>query len=576
MVTGMDRDTYYALSAGEIEMDFFCSNCLANLANDPHSPVPNQPSLDGSFQAEGPNEAPPSPGPVNGSFHFQADGSFEVPDPNRNLEDTIADVSVEDNLPVDEGGEVTFELIEFGTKRGHHKLADSNGFSYTRKEKTPRPSGAIYWTCKRRPTGPGKCPATVIEKPAGMYRRGNNRHNHPPEMQAATNLRIQAKVRQRAVENLFRSAGQIVEEVVMEEVDVRAPNPDLPSITNMVRMANKRRQELRPKDPTTLDFELEEQHIPEGFFRKDIRFEDHRHIILASDHQLKMLGGMKTWYMDATFKVVAKPFYQLFGIHGFVREDDAEKQVPLVVVFMSHKGKEDYKKVLKKILRLLPGDPKVKTFVMDFEAGMWQAVRSLFPGKTRRGCAFHWAQAVLNKIKEFGLIQVYRQREGAHRLMRYLMSLHMLPYEHVRSTFEALCREADNANDARLDRLTAYMRDTWMESIFWEVSEWVVFMEPVRTNNDTEGWHRRLKQKANRVHLPFYLLVHLLKKEADFVSLQVQQVTYKRLKKYQRARYRSIQGKLFSYWKDYAEGRRTTSSLLRACSRVYAPVVDGE
>eukprot|EP00058_Branchiostoma_floridae_P026639 XP_002612130.1 hypothetical protein BRAFLDRAFT_96074 [Branchiostoma floridae] len=91
--------------------------------------------------------------------------------------------------------------------------------------------------------------------------------------------------------------------------------------------------------------------------------------------------------------------------------------------------------VLKKILRLLPGDrePKVTTFVMDFEQGMWQAVKGvagLFPGKTRRGCAFHWTQAVYRKIQELGLQEAYRRREGAHRLLRNL-SLLMLPHEHV-------------------------------------------------------------------------------------------------------------------------------------------------
>ncbi|CAH1248607.1 Hypp8295 [Branchiostoma lanceolatum] len=56
----------------------------------------------------------------------------------------------------------------------------------------------------------------------------------------------------------------------------------------------------------------------------------------------------------------------------------------------------------------------------------------------------------------------------------------MLPYEHVRSTFDTLCQEADDANDPRLDRLTVYMHNRWMESAMWKVSEWVVFMEPVQ------------------------------------------------------------------------------------------------
>ncbi|KAI8502630.1 hypothetical protein Bbelb_193320 [Branchiostoma belcheri] len=56
-------------------------------------------------------------------------------------------VSVEDDFPVDEGGETTFKLIDAGTKRGRPKLADSVGYSYTVKEKKLY---AVYWTCSRR------------------------------------------------------------------------------------------------------------------------------------------------------------------------------------------------------------------------------------------------------------------------------------------------------------------------------------------------------------------------------------------------------------------------------------------
>ncbi|KAI8516267.1 hypothetical protein Bbelb_048480 [Branchiostoma belcheri] len=395
----------------------------------------DQPSLDGSFQVE----APPSPPPQlpDGSFNFQADGSFEVPD--RNLEDTIGDVSVEDNLPVDEGSETTFKLIDEGTKRGRSKLADSDGYSYTVKKKPY----AVCWTCSRRQRG-NKCPATVVEG-NGVYWWGGHRYTHPPIMHAATNLQIQASV----------------------------------------RMANKRRQALRPKDP---EFDLQEEHIPAASSVLTSA-KTGRHLVFATDHQLKLLARAKTWYMDATFKVVGKPFYELFGIHAFVREDDTEKQVLLAMVFMSNKDKKDYKKVLKNILRLLPGEPKVTTLVMDFE----------------RGCDRRCGQSCRGRQGD-GLQEAYRRREGVYRLLRNFMGLPMIPHEHVRSTFDALCQDAANAHDERLDRL-------------------------------------RLKQKANRLHLPLYLLVRLLKREADVVTLQVQQVSFKKLKRYQRARYASVQGK---------------------------------
>eukprot|EP00058_Branchiostoma_floridae_P021029 XP_002606519.1 hypothetical protein BRAFLDRAFT_91897 [Branchiostoma floridae] len=115
------------------------------------------------------------------------------------------------------------------------QLADFYGYSYTVKE-TTRPY-AIY--CSRKKTG-DKCPTTVIER-AGVYRKGNDRRDHPPEMNAATNLRIKVK------------------------------------------------------KPTMLDFDLKEQHLPDGFFKADIRFDGHRHLVFTTDQQLKLLSTAKTW-----------------------------------------------------------------------------------------------------------------------------------------------------------------------------------------------------------------------------------------------------------------------------------------
>ena len=59
-----------------------------------------------------------------------------------------------------------------------------------------------------------------------------------------------------------------------------------------------------------------------------------RHIIFASNRQLDVLASSKVWYMDGTFKIVRKPFTQMFSIHAFLRTGDDTKQVPLVFCMM--------------------------------------------------------------------------------------------------------------------------------------------------------------------------------------------------------------------------------------------------
>ena len=78
------------------------------------------------------------------------------------------------------------------------------------------------------------------------------------------------------------------------------------------------------KEPTQPDSEPDHAdsiyvHDLDSFVRADIQVQGRRHIVLASDNMVSLLQQAKTWYIDATFKVVKDPFSQLFTVHAFVR-----------------------------------------------------------------------------------------------------------------------------------------------------------------------------------------------------------------------------------------------------------------
>ena len=136
---------------------------------------------------------------------------------------------------------------------------------------------------------------------------------------------------------MFRPAPAIVNEVLLEERIDENPCPSLLKPENMARAANRLRQQLRPEDPTDLDFEISEENIPADFLKADVCIRSKRHLVFATSQQIQQLVKAKNWYVDGTFKLCRQPFSQLFTINAFVRSGEQAKQVPLLFVVMSGK-----------------------------------------------------------------------------------------------------------------------------------------------------------------------------------------------------------------------------------------------
>lgn len=224
---------------------------------------------------------------------------------------------------------------------------------------------------------------------------------------------------------------------------------------------------------------------------------------------------------------------------------------------------------MKKILEILPSYPKVKRIVVDFEAAMWRAFPDVLNGVEVKGCVFHWIQAVWRKVQELGLQSAYMNDDATQKYIRKLFALPFLPATHIRPMFERLVSDDVKGNSPSLGSLTEYIRNTWFTGIFTPES-WSVFKEPVRTNNDVEGWHRRLNSRG-RPNMPFYSLVNLLSNEADLVPVQVKLVSAKKLKRYQRTAYAKTQGRIYDAWDKYEKGLKNAYELLKTCARIYAP-----
>ena len=150
-----------------------------------------------------------------------------------------------------------------------------------------------------------------------------------------------------------------------------------------------------------------------------------------------------------------------------------------------------------------------------------------------------------------------------------LLALPFLPADHIPREFEELTRRARSPS---LRALLSYIEKSWVNGAVAPPESWSVFGQPIRTNNDTEGWHRRLNGRAPQRTPPMYQLIQYLNEEAKLLSLQMWLVSEKKLKKIQRKQYRTIQAKIFALWTKFNEGNITTAEFLRACGHIYAPM----
>ncbi|XP_071956825.1 uncharacterized protein [Antedon mediterranea] len=557
--TGITRAAYLAgIRDGYI--DWTCNECVR--------PVPEEPAaqLDvfagdlGAFEEPAVVEEQNLPNP------------YRVPNPD---------------IPVGVEDEVTFKIFEATSIRGKDTLTSSDGYQYTKKVDRRRPNNVTWRCCVRNRNL--TCRATVIERD-GVYIRGLQNHicGAMPGLEKVSIIR--RNVKEQAVNRPFESTSEMVEKILRDEIGEGnvVLHPTLPTPRNLARQANLKRKLTRPNQPNDLYFDLDENHIAPGFLQGDVLVDGGWHIIFSTPNMMDMLRNARTWYVDGTFKLIRDPFYQLFSIHSFITHGTSMKQVPLLFAVMSGKRMVDYTAVLRAVIDLLPAT-NVEKIVTDFEASIWQAIREVMPLVRVSGCLFHYSQvcyrtnwclfktfvyymlfyifqAVYRKVQELGLTRAYRADPATNMTIRQLMALPVLPLEHIDAVFREL-EQLDGGVLALAD-LMMYMRTTLIQGNVFSPEDWVVYRQNIRTNNDLEGWHRRLNNRAKRANIPFYLLCELLYEEAVAVGINAELVFREDNLRVQTTHAAATNARLSRMWQEYSDGQRSVHSLLTTASRL--------
>jgi len=148
------------------------------------------------------------------------------------------------------------------------------------------------------------------------------------------------------------------------------------------------------------------------------------------------------------------------------------------------------------------------------------------------------------------------------------MALPLLPAVHVEPVFRELQQQYAADDSPAVADLLRYMEQTWIVNSLWSPAMISVYQQQVRTNNDLEGWHRRLNNVARRANVPFYLLVGLLHDESKTVRLQLHLLSDGHMLRRTSKRYEAINTRLTTLWAEYTAGQKSPSAFLRAAAHL--------
>ena len=110
---------------------------------------------------------------------------------------------------------------------------------------------------------------------------------------------------------------------------------------------------------------------------------------------MKLLGECEELFIDGTFKMTPKNYYQILNIWGF--SETKKIYIPLIHILMTSKSQIAYKDVFNKIKEFISDnnlniDLTKKIITTDYEKSLKNSLNEVFKPKLLKGCFFHYSK----------------------------------------------------------------------------------------------------------------------------------------------------------------------------------------
>ncbi|XP_022164854.1 uncharacterized protein LOC111029917 [Myzus persicae] len=230
---------------------------------------------------------------------------------------------------------------------------------------------------------------------------------------------------------------------------------------------------------------------------KGVLFCNIAHIQKIKQH----LRNVRVAGCDGTFKTVPKfldnDAYQIFSFHILFKN----VSFPLVHAILTGKTQDIYIQLLGYVRSVLPLNYANLIIITDYEYGLINAAKIVFPESKTQGCYFHFCQAVIRytRVKKSQIFHLITSNLNAICILRMILALPYLPATRI----DALPSMEDGFNEIikyvhQFPDLAVKLNDFLIEYI-WRY--WFLTMSPenvsvynqeIRTNNYIESYHASL------------------------------------------------------------------------------------
>ncbi|XP_033626824.1 uncharacterized protein LOC117289694 [Asterias rubens] len=134
-----------------------------------------------------------------------------------------------------------FRILQAATHLSRPRLIDSQGFTYNIKRAR---RNTVEWQCTIR--GRKMCCLASYKEIDGRFTAGPHAHLHTAKPGVCYKTKVAAKIRAKALSDLFQPTSEIVNEVLLQEV-AEKPSATILKPDNLTRMASRARQASKAK-----------------------------------------------------------------------------------------------------------------------------------------------------------------------------------------------------------------------------------------------------------------------------------------------------------------------------------------